>query len=386
MRVLFISYHFSPSPSVGAKRLSYWAGNINSHYPEIHCDVVTTTPSDGGRFPFIDNVYCVPDPGTSPLRHCFKHDQGVTWRGDLKRFLLRHEAEYDACVITGGPFMHFGVTRIVKRKYRCGVALDFRDPFSNNPALTVPVWKQSIKAFFERGFIKQADALIVVNKYCRDLLRGDDKPTFIIDNGYDEDAIGKIAVRRRRSGDRVKIVYAGKLLAHRDPKPFLEVLAEAGLQREFEFTHIGDPEALINRHSAGADNIIELGRMDYDDTMRVVADNDVGIIFTSGENFESTTKIFDYIGLDKSIMIVTDGEPQTGSLHDITASHPSVFWCRNRHDEIRATLKKISAADLFFEYPDKTLFSRRRGLQILAESVLPVLTGESSAASSDGQA
>lgn len=68
---------------------------------------------------------------------------------------------------------------------------------------------------------------------------------------------------------------------------------------------------------------------------------DVCTIFTSGHLFESTTKIFDYIALNKIILVITDGEIKTGQIHNITKDYPYVYWAKNDLNEIEEILIKI---------------------------------------------
>lgn len=383
MKVLFIAYYFDPYPGVGAKRISYWARNLHVRYPGIRCDVVTAVDPGGTAFPTIDRVHHVPDSGrcgfdrlpgsrSGVFGRQIRNKTGFTWCRDLERFMKGHDESYGACVVTGGPFMHFGIAPLVRRKFRCGVALDFRDPFANHPVARMAGWKLAATRFLERRFIRGADAAIVVNEYCRDLLCDRSVPSFVIDNGYDEEVLDRLPKEPRRPGP-IRIGYAGKMLAHRSPFPFLDVLREEAYRDRFVFTHVGEPEPRIQARAAELPNVVQTGPLAYEDALRRMAGQDVAILFTRGDAFESTTKIFDYVGLEKPILIVTDGKPRTGGLHDATADYPAVVWCRNDPEDIRRTLDGLRTADLSVQYPDRTRFSRKHGLERLVEQVLPVL-------------
>ena len=77
-------------------------------------------------------------------------------------------------------------------------------------------------------------------------------------------------------------------------------------------------------------------------------------------------KIYDYIGCDLDILVITDGQLRTGSIHDVTSLiEEKTIWLRNRPSDI----------DRFFEtasvqkggIPDKGRFARKRGYEILRE-------------------
>ena len=92
---------------------------------------------------------------------------------------------------------------------------------------------------------------------------------------------------------------------------------------------------------------------------------EIAIIFTSGYTFESTTKIFDYIALDRIILIVTDGEIKTGAIHDISKKYPQIYWTKNNTIDIEITLQNIKNNIRSIQYENKYLYSRGYGLSKL---------------------
>lgn len=367
MKLLFVAYYFDPFPGVGAKRISYWARQIHAQFPHIRCDVITATDPAGMTFPTIDHLHHVPDLGKTTWAFQ-KRLQGYSWRRDLVRFIRSRPAEYDACVMTGGPFMPFGVAPLIRRQYGCRILLDFRDPFSNNPVHPMAGWKRGLLRRLEKRYIQNADAVIVVNHHCRKLLCECRAPVYIIENGYDEIILDPLRSPLPH-GEKLRLVYAGKLLKHRDPGAFLDVIQRPSFRADISFTHIGDPHPAVLAAQEKSQNIHSAGPMDYAGALQGMMACDVGVLFTRGEPFESTSKIFDYIGLEKPILIITGGEPRTGELHDITRDYPAVTWCRNNSDEIALALETLGSARRPVHYPGREQHARRRGLSQLVDAL-----------------
>lgn len=374
MKVLFIAYYFDPFPGVGAKRISYWARNIHKHFEndsDFKSSVVTATRQteiyDGCE------VYFVQDNSKSFLSRIFKTDRGASWLYDLKVFLQDHLASnsYDVAVLTGNPFLHFFIIPYLKKK-GIKVITDFRDPYAVNPRAVITSFSIKIKKYFikaiEKFFIRTSDKVITVNSHCATLLTGfkqfKDKIE-IIDNGYDERVFNTLERHeQQRKDNRVKFVYAGSLYDDRNPSVFLNNLMSFD---SFSFHHVGSKSKFLE--NLNSVNIVEHGSRSYLDTLKIIADCDVCMIFTSGFPFESTTKIFDYIALEKIIWIVTEKEKETGALHEITKQYPNVIWSKNTLHDINLTLNEINKGVSVQEYKDKIKYSRARGLSKLVKLI-----------------
>lgn len=159
----------------------------------------------------------------------------------------------------------------------------------------------------------------------------------------------------------MKLTYAGKLYADRNPQIFFQCLDNFD---DIEFYHIGEKSEYLKEESK---QIHYLGFMSYEQTLETIRKFDVCMLFTSGYSFESTTKIFDYIALNKIIFIVTDGVIKTGQLYNITKEYPYVFWAKNNQKEIKEMLIKIKKDHLSMNKInfDSYTYSREYGLKKL---------------------
>ncbi len=370
-RVLFITYFFETKDGVGAQRVSYWANNIAQlSNDSISCDVLTSKYDLKEQHNGIDNVFCVGGEGKS-IFNLFVKDQGYNWQKNIRSFFLKRDnsVKYDTIIISGGPFMQFQLVPFMKKLFNCQVILDFRDPFANNPHFGNSWLKIMVKAHYERLFINNADTVLTINETCSKLLsfseRNIDKLK-IIENGYDDLIVDKANLQNNISdNDKINFVYAGKFYDDLNPARFLKLISSADNANNFSFSYIGTEASTI----AGFESITDHGAKDYRSTIDIINSCDIGLIFTGGKPFESTTKIFDYIGLNKPIAIITGGTTKTGELHSITAGYPCVFWAENNETSILTMLEKLKSSNLEVNYPDRDTFSRRAGLIKLIDMI-----------------
>lgn len=373
MKILFIAYYFEPFSGVGAKRISYWAKHLKRVDNTISkCDVITAIPQTE-KFDTIDSVFYVENTNQGLLRQFIKFDKGASWLYDLKKFVKNNikQNDYDFVVLTGDPFLHFFIINDFK-KLGIKTIIDFRDPFANNPRgimkdTLVKKAKHFILRNIENYFLSKSDCIITVNQYCVELFENYKKYLHkikVIDNGYDEQIFKNIEKKeyiKNLANNIIKFTYAGKLYADRNPQIFFKCLEKFD---DIEFYHIGEQSEYIKEDSK---QIFSLGFMTYEQTLENIKKFDLCIMFTSGYSFESTTKIFDYVALNKIILIITDGEIKTGQINNITKNYPYIYWAKNNINEIEKVLIKIK--NEYFNMQeikfDSYLYSREYGLRQL---------------------
>lgn len=355
-KVLFIAYYFEPYQGVGAKRVSYWFNKLNEKYKnEYTCDVITATKTEDTQ-----QIKYIADDGKSVFTRIVK-DAGLTWYKKLLCYLKSIDwGDYDYILITGSPFMHFRLSKILKQKTISKIVLDFRDPFAINPRFNNNLLSVNIKKYFEKKFIKYSDHIITVNDFCSNLLQtNNDSKLTIIDNGYDENYFKE--VRIKTLSPNLSFIYAGSFYIDRNPVNFLKTIQTT--HDQYKLIHVGENSDLLQPYK---DLVNEVGSQSYMNTVRYLEGADVGLIFTSGESFESTTKIFDYIGADLKILIITDGDLFSGQLHNITKKLEGVYWSSNDLISINEILHKIVLEkDIIIKRKNKLDYSRKNSLDKL---------------------
>lgn len=376
MKLLFIAYYFEPYPGVGSQRISYWAKHLNEVAPDIKVDVITATKGciqiPNGKVIYIEKK------GTGLWTKFFKTDPGASWGYDIKKWLKANGSKYDIILFTGGPFLHFRLAAWIKRNTSAKVIFDFRDPMSVNPrsnfnSLSL-ILKNQVMRYLERVFVRHADVIVSVNEWCLNLVIGtESKKRYIIDNGYDETILNEITNcdYRDNFSSKIRFVYAGNFYVDRNPTNFLRVInSDENLKKSIEFIHIGkksnwlqpfEKECWLNQY----------GEKSYSETLKILNTCDYGLVFTFGYQFESTTKIFDYIGMGLKVLIITNKIPESGALLDYTKIYPKIMWIENDLSKIDVYLKNdISKNTKDGKDNENTkLFSRYTGLKKLAKLI-----------------
>ena len=350
-----ISYYFTPFEGVGAKRVAYWMKNISKIDKNIKCDVITAIEQKD----FSENIVYVENNCTSFLSRIIK-DEGATWNKCLKEYFTNIDLDtYDIVLISGGPFMHFGIAKYIKQNSNAKVILDFRDPFYANPRFKSSFIKDSIKKYFQNQFLKYADLVITVNKYCADLI--DFKNIRLIDNGFDENIT--INNLQCKSDDNfVNLIAIGRIDNDFNLKNLFEVLKQNNSWKfNYVGNHIFDERTIVN----------DLGMKNYENTLACVNESDIAVLFTGGQEFESTTKIFDYLALNKKILIITEGNIKSGALHDITSKYPNIQWSENNKHDIKLNIKTLMNSKLVKF--DTSIYSRKNGLEKLVDEFKEIL-------------
>jgi glycosyltransferase involved in cell wall biosynthesis len=352
MKVLFISYYFEPFPGVGAKRITYWATNLHRFGIESH--VLTATE----QIEIKPNITFVkPQKSTSVLSKVIK-DEGLVWMPALTAYVDNYPTfDYDIVVFSGGPFMHFGFGNYLKKKYGCKIVLDYRDPFGNNPRHQDGALKKKIKMFFEKRFNRMADAVTTVNEICKRDMSYSNKVT-VIPNGYDEQLLEKNATLSQENILKGKMLNGGKLYPDFNITPLLNVVKENEL---LSFDQIGAKYDFIDELMHP--RIISKGFVSYNELLSSIRAVEFCLVLTGGKSFETPTKTYDYIGLNKKILVITEGEPRTGGLQSILIDYPNVAWAQNNETSILNAINSLQALE---PIPiDTYAFSRAASLEKL---------------------
>lgn len=317
--------------------------------------VITANEEASGQ-----NIHVVPK-SSNVRRFRLIKDDGVAWKKDVTNFCNKCDLENpDVIIISGSPFMHFGLSAYFQRKYGAKVILDYRDPFAVNPGFNNSKLKLIAKKYFERKFNKHADALVTVNSFCGELIEGfNNKPNAIVQNGFDETVFPLV---KDVSHQEPTFSYTGKF--YFDPQPILEAMHQTGSD-----IYIAGPDKVSGKEAAYQE-VNEVGFVTYPEAVQLVADHDVAIIQTYGEDFQSTTKIFDYVRCGRTILVVSNKYLNRGSIHQELQGYPNVFWCMNTTESIMEAINTIRSTDYIDPNPDfASKFSRHSQMLRLIELI-----------------
>ena len=353
MKVLLISYYFDTFPGVGAKRTSYWAEHLNEF--DVDVEVITETEQVQEK----KGIVFLPKTNRFNVLSKLIKDPGLTWKDDLlDYFESKVDFKFDWVIFSGGPFMHFGLGTYLQKKYGCKVLLDYRDPFGYNPRHKDGFLKRTIKTFYEKRYNQMADAIITVNEICKQDMSHSNKVT-IISNGFDDQKLlSGMDKRANIPVTKGMILNGGKLYSDFRLDPLLTVLNE---DDSLVFRQIGATYPAID--ALKNDRICSHGFVAYNELLSAIEAAEICTVLTGGEAFETPTKTYDYIGLNKKILVVTEGEINTGGLQSILSDYPNVQWSINEKGAIRQAIQKLQQQELIKINPHP--FSRKASLEKL---------------------
>ena len=100
--------------------------------------------------------------------------------------------------------------------------------------------------------------------------------------------------------------------------------------------------------------------------MEILKKSAIGLILTNGKSFESTTKVFDYFAAKLKILIITRGEPKTGTLYEITKNNPNVEWSKDTPEDIKSAILKLERPYQSWDYH---IYSRDYGYNSLKKLI-----------------
>jgi len=349
---LIISYFYKPDKRVASLRTSYWAETFHLH--KINTTVLTATIQEKSDAQIIHLA-----PSKRPLLNFIIKDLGINWINPLKKYFLQEKKKYDFIIITGGPFMHFILTKFLKRNCDSKVILDFRDPFANNYRFKSGVLKERIKKIFEKKSLRYADLALSVNHYILNSFSDNKTLTAVIPNGYDERQLSNI--KKTNLHSKKCFSYAGKFYLGCSPTLFLNALVRLNI--DTKLVYMGRDFDKIKRHSERLD-IENLGELSYLDTLSQIFSSDIGLVFTEGKEFETLTKPFDYMACNKTILVITEGKTDSGALYDLLDNYPNKFWVKNNEDDILKIIPKVMNHKT--THFDASAFSRRNSTIKLA--------------------
>ena len=371
MNILFVAYYYEPYPGVGAKRVFYWAKNLQKFAPEHNAFVVTATEDAEDEENV--NVSVIKNYRNGLWGYLFKSDPGASWGYLLKRWFKNNNEKYDVVLFTGNPFLHFRIAGWLKRKMGVKIVFDYRDPWGQNPRRitnNISLYiKNRVNIYLECLINKRADLIITVNKWCVPFISNKNQNKIkIIDNGFDEEVFDTVLSSGNifiEDTNKIRFAYAGSFAYDRNPSLFLDIIQkDKKLQECIEIIHIGEYSNWLEPYN-DEKWLVKLGQKTYFETLAVLKSCDYGLIFTEGYTFESTTKIFDYIGIGLNILIITNIIFDKGAIIDYTSKYRNMCLIENKREQIEFFLKNnITKRKLVSTILDYR-FSRKVGLEKL---------------------
>jgi glycosyltransferase involved in cell wall biosynthesis len=295
---------------------------------------------------------------------------GLAQRG-LREYSARlpwgpHAAAAAASILTSGPAAAIVstsppiVTHLVALRLKSRFAIpwiaDFRDPFADNPARSLPLQRR-YDPWLERRIFDRADAVIantdaVADMWARKYPRHKRK-IHLIWNGFDP--AEEFPRTEPASRSRVELAHVGDIYGPRNPSAILEAverLLNAGRisPDRLHVNLVGPAEgssmwSLPAFQKLSAAGIVSCNNqvIPRADALRVIASADRLLLLDvnpAGGNLQVPAKIFDYVRAHRPILATT----RSGSPVDRILEQSGVFYARiSPDDEAAAVDRKLAA-------------------------------------------
>jgi glycosyltransferase involved in cell wall biosynthesis len=345
-KVLIIAYYFPPLGLSGVQRtvkfakflLKYgWKTTVLTIEPtgyyafdetllkeieEVGVRIVRTRSYDMNRLFKKQGVVKMPSERARKLLQFFGDlffipDTKIGWKSIAVKTaseLLKQE-RFDLIFATAPPQTDFLVGVELKRRFEIPFIVDYRDawldyPFKYFPTPIHRFWHRHL----EKRVLKVADRVIVSHRRVKEsILRHYPfvgyNEVIIISQGFDpEDFPATISERRSRSV-RLKIAHAGTFYADRNPKVFLQALANIlqanpKLRGRIEVNFIGnireEDRHLVTRLEL-QNTVNFLGYLPHRECVKNLAESDL-LWFVIDNDYQTPGKLYEYFGTRKPMI------------------------------------------------------------------------------------
>jgi glycosyltransferase involved in cell wall biosynthesis len=367
MHILLIAYAFPPDPLVGSHRAEKVAQAFRSaghqvtvftarlpgesglnrvEQPGYRVEALKSIPNPRHALIWLkeklrrhshhprDRVDASPGPAELPAWK--RHLLSLVWLPDdmqgfvgpaVTRGLPMCRSEVDLVYTTAPPFSDHLIGLILKATTGVRWALEFRDPWVDNPhrpMYTRSAEADAVNAWLERRCLRSADHVVTVTEGTLDLLQAKlpeghrDKVT-LARNGIDRFE----PLDQDRQPGPFRIVHTGSLYHDRDPRPFFRALAALRQRGDSSVADVQvdffgqcdsyDGESLPRlTHDLGIGPLVRFTDwIPHDECQRVLARADLLLLFVQNNPNQVANKLYEYLGARKPILAFGEAEGES---------------------------------------------------------------------------
>lgn len=236
----------------------------------------------------------------------------------------RNELEnnsYDIILATGEPFILFKYASLLSKKFSVPWVADYRDPWTNSHSISQSsgiinsFWKKYFR-ILEKKYVSNCKLAVTPSPSYKSLIEKlhSKLEVEIIFNGHDVDNLNEL--RQIDQGkDMLEMAYAGRIYDYQDLEVFLEGLKKfierIGPKIKLRVSFYGlafhhDNLLRLLNYDPGLNayfNIVD--RVKYDDLLRELVKANLLLLFSTKGANTLASKIFDYLPLNRKILLVT---------------------------------------------------------------------------------
>lgn len=228
--------------------------------------------------------------------------------------------EHEIAVIfsTSGPYSSHLVAQKLAKKMGLPWIADFRDPWTQNMHRPGIAWRERIEERMERRVMEGATAITTVTQtFANNFLTKypNIRRIEVIHNGYDPEDFQHVEEKKRT--DRLVFAYTGIFYQERNPRLFLQAIAElisAGkLHKEeilLRFAGVFDYPGYSDNQDAvrlqGLEDVVEvLGYLPHQESLSLLKSSDVLLLINDtalGSEAYIPGKLYEYIAVQRPIL------------------------------------------------------------------------------------
>ena len=391
-RVLIVSYFSLPTTLVSTQRLSYWHKSLEKIAAAGGVDLEVIWLSATANAETLPRNRVIKDRGNylvSPIArsklakaiNLGVPSLGMSWSDYVRAETKRWNESFDTVVISVGPFGYLELGAYFKELWGAQIIYDFRDPYGGDPRMIFTKEQRAWIDQHEEANVKNGDVVVSVNQQCLEVIAPNvDIHRAIVNNGFNETIVNDATNMQTRdsedsktssASEKIRFVYCGTIFRNLGIDEFLNALSP----NRHNLIHFGRDQTnsqVLKEHESTVQGgfLSDKSLLTYE-----MLKCDAGILRLGGESTTGTTKVFDYIGCDLDIIIITDGKVESGAVHDLTKDLEGVFWVKNSPTEIKKFL--ASYIPTKSKRKDRNSFSRRSQASALLDLILqPQLSSE----------
>lgn len=236
---------------------------------------------------------------------------------EAKKYLSTNKV--DLIIATGDPFILFGYASKLSKKYNTPWIADYRDPWSQKQYIQNNLISRIWHSFLEKKIIVSASVVTTVSEFLKDKISQliKNKPFLILPNGYDPEAINETK-NIIQGNECLNVAFVGSIYEWHPITIFLSVITKF-------ITSYPDSKIKINFYGINkSDQLEEMIKSDFKPILNYIsihkkmannvllkelAKQNVMLLFNDYSILG--TKIYDYIGLNRLILLCFKNDPKS---------------------------------------------------------------------------
>tara|TARA_B110000971_G_scaffold162064_1_gene165626 strand:+ start:7401 stop:8600 length:1200 start_codon:yes stop_codon:yes gene_type:complete len=341
LKILIITYYFSPSSIIGAKR---WTDFYNLSKKNKDLDLTVLTSNSNGKKVLTDNIHYIGKEHSfhggnsfqkkSSLLDIFRHpslfirslDRSIfiPWVKKCENWInLNNKNEYDLIISSYGPTASVIVGNYAKKVFNVPFVLDLRDLISIQGQKTrLPILHQ-LDRLFDRFLTRNVDQFLTVSHKCNAKAKAFyNKEASLIYNGFVNELNLVNSDLSIKNKQELKILYMGTLGKNRNPQYIVRILNQytqknPTVKISLSFASRDNPMDFIKEEDHSNIEINILGYLSKEELSLEKEKSNVFLLLedhTSKGDENLTGKIYEYLEEEKPILVSCSNTSDIGKI------------------------------------------------------------------------